>query len=639
MSDDYQFALAVGACIGHGAAEFEVLRVLGQGGFGVTYLARDRRLMREVAIKEYFPSQFAGRSQGHTVLPASRAVEQTFGWGKARFLDEARLLADNRHPSLLNVIDYFEANGTAYMVMPFIAGDTLTSRINKAPLSEAETKRLLFGLQPGLSELHAKGVLHRDIKPSNIVIRPDGTPVLIDFGSARQAMGQQGNGLTKIVSEPFSPREQYASEMPQTAATDVYALAATLHCALLAAGPPSAVDRGENGKLPLLDEAVRQGKVSAHFARVLARAMASRPADRYVSVADFAKAAAAEAPAESAVSPSAAAGPAAPGGVGIAAPSARARGPLRSKSLFLAAGGFALVLALMVAGLLWHETAPADHAANAAELVRPTECDLLATHPDAPRLPGIAGVAIGAIDAGRAIPACRAAVARFPAEPAFRIWLARALRAADPDDPEAMVLLKQAETSSPGLVNTLIGFNLEQGTSGAVRDTEQAAIRFRRGCEAGYFAACNELGRLSRDDRGALPVGAVAAGVMRDGCNGGSGLACVTLGVLRDRGLLSNEAGEQMPADLFSRACSLGEMWGCTDLGRYYRALEGGLLRNYARAAELFRKACQGNNAAGCVDLGGMQDAGQIGGRADRVGAAQSYRRACQLGLQEACRK
>ena len=183
--------------------------MLGQGGFGITYLARDTNLDQPVAIKEYLPTDVATRKADSTVRP--RADDQTdrFRWGLDRFIREARTLARFDHPNIVRVYSVFEFNNTAYMVMRFEEGENLASLLERRrTLPEAELLRVLLPVLDGLELIHNAGFIHRDIKPDNIHIRTDGSPVLLDFGSARASLGQ-GRTVTILVAPGYSPFEQY----------------------------------------------------------------------------------------------------------------------------------------------------------------------------------------------------------------------------------------------------------------------------------------------------------------------------------------------------------------------------------------------------------------------------------------------
>ena len=233
-------ALQPGQMIGR----YEIVSVLGQGGFGITYRARDVQLGREVAIKEYLPSALAIRQGGTTVLPRTTKMADDFGWGRDRFVTEGRTLASlHRATAIVHVFDYLEANGTAYIVMELLSGQTLEERITKnGKLSAEEVDRILWPLLDGLEQVHNAGFLHRDIKPANILLDATGNPTLIDFGASRAAMAGRSTALTAIFTPGYAAAEQMTSAK-QGPWTDIYGLSATLYHAITGRTPPGAFDR------------------------------------------------------------------------------------------------------------------------------------------------------------------------------------------------------------------------------------------------------------------------------------------------------------------------------------------------------------------------------------------------------------
>ena len=233
-------SLKAGQTIGR----YEIVSVLGQGGFGITYRARDVQLGREVAIKEYLPSALAVRQDGSTVLPRTTKMADDFGWGRDRFVTEGRTLASlHRVPAIVQVFDFLEANGTAYIVMELLSGATLEDRINTGGrLKPEEVDRILWPLLDGLEQVHAAGFLHRDIKPANILLDAAGNPTLIDFGASRAAMVGRTAAMTAIFTPGYAAAEQMTSAK-QGPWTDIYGLAATIYHAIAGKAPPNAFDR------------------------------------------------------------------------------------------------------------------------------------------------------------------------------------------------------------------------------------------------------------------------------------------------------------------------------------------------------------------------------------------------------------
>ena len=270
---------------GHRLQEYELVRVLGFGGFGMTYLGFDHNLDKAVAIKEYLPSDTATRTADHSVAPQASEFRGDFQWGLERFLDEARTLARFDHRHIIKVHRFFEAHGTAYIVMEYAEGETLSAFLTrKGTLSEAELKGILYPLLDGLEVVHGADFLHRDIKPGNIVLRDvDGSPVLLDFGAARQAIGAKSRSVTSIVTPGYAPIEQYSSRGHQGAWTDIYALGGVCYRALTGQVPDDATDRMRND--PLIPVSQRcAGQASRGFLSAIDAALSVDEGDRPQSV-------------------------------------------------------------------------------------------------------------------------------------------------------------------------------------------------------------------------------------------------------------------------------------------------------------------------------------------------------------------
>jgi serine/threonine protein kinase len=224
---------------------YRIDQVLGQGAFGITYLATDDNLHRSVAIKEYLPGHLARRETDNTIQPLTTQLSDEYTTGLYRFLSEARTLARFEHPNIVRVHNVFEHNRTAYMVMQHEEGEGLDRVLRQQRrLPEEALLAWLPGLLDGLETIHAQGYVHRDIKPANVLIRTNGEPVLLDFGSARHATPEEAKTLTNFVSPGYAPIEQYAGKSDQQGPwTDIYGLGATLYRAMAGRPPPDAVER------------------------------------------------------------------------------------------------------------------------------------------------------------------------------------------------------------------------------------------------------------------------------------------------------------------------------------------------------------------------------------------------------------
>jgi len=242
---------------GYKFSEFQFVRVLGDGGFGITYLGWDDSLDKAVAIKEYFPEDWARRIEGGVIEPLSDRYKDDFDWGKTRFLAEAKTLAKFNHPNLVKAYRYFEANGSGYIVMDYLEGEPLDSVLKRqGTLSTKDVRFFLERVADGLDSVHQMQFLHRDIKPGNIIISAeDNEPVLIDFGAARQTIRNKTQALTAIVTAGYGPHEQYSIEGDnQGPWTDIYALSALGYNALTGELPPEGNSRFENDGFVPLDE-------------------------------------------------------------------------------------------------------------------------------------------------------------------------------------------------------------------------------------------------------------------------------------------------------------------------------------------------------------------------------------------------
>ncbi len=263
--------------------EFEILRVLGVGGFGIVYLANDHSLEREVALKEYMPASLAARGAGPQITVRSSSFAETYAIGLRSFVNEARLLARFDHPSLVKVYRFWEDNATAYMVMPFLQGVTLRDtrrRMAHAP-DEAWIRSVISPILSALELLHREGVYHRDIAPDNILLPPDGPPVLLDFGAARRVISDRTQSLTAILKPSYAPIEQYAemTQLRQGPWTDLYALGAVIHYLLFGAPPAPATARAVQDDAEAIENRIVPG-VSPRFLEAVSWMLSIRPNQR-----------------------------------------------------------------------------------------------------------------------------------------------------------------------------------------------------------------------------------------------------------------------------------------------------------------------------------------------------------------------
>ena len=269
--------------------EFEFLEVLGHGGFGITYKGWNTTLEKTVAIKEFMPADIAIRESDRSVQPKTDNAETEFRWGLDRFLDEARMLARFDHPGIVRVQQFFEAHGTAYIVMEYLEGQTLGALYeDRKVLDEQQLRVFLEPILDALEQVHEADFLHRDIKPSNVMFRQGTVPVLIDFGAARVALAMRSQTMTAIVTPGFSPIEQYSasSESKQGPWTDIYAVGAVLYRGMTGIVPSDATTRIMDDRMTPVAEAIA-GRYSNALVDAVEWSLQMRGVDRPQSISDW----------------------------------------------------------------------------------------------------------------------------------------------------------------------------------------------------------------------------------------------------------------------------------------------------------------------------------------------------------------
>ena len=261
---------------------------LGQGGFGITYIGRDLTLNMRVAVKEYYPSSYVGRDYASpTMVVAPNAKAQArLEAGRMRFLDEARVLAKfHNSPGIVDVRDFFEENGTAYIVMDYLEGETLKEYLQHTTMSADQAFALMAPIMDALELVHADHVIHRDISPDNIMLCSDGTLCLMDFGAAHEMVFDDQRSVSMVLKGGYAPEEQYRAKGELGPWTDIYALCATIYRAITGVAPDESLQRliGDEMAWPS-DMGI---SISPAQENVLRKGMAPRHFDRYQSIAEL----------------------------------------------------------------------------------------------------------------------------------------------------------------------------------------------------------------------------------------------------------------------------------------------------------------------------------------------------------------
>lgn len=268
---------------------YVIQEVLGQGGFGITYLGIDKLYGNKVAIKEYYPQEIAMRKAQYEDVVTVTSIEEknNYDKGKKRFLDEAQVMARfNKNEGIVKILDFFEANNTAYIVMEYLEGITLKQYLGKYGVIQFRNLiEMMLPLLEALIEIHSQGLIHRDISPDNIMVQHNGKLKLMDFGAARDYTESGNKSLTVILKPGYAPPEQYQTHGVQGPWTDIYALCATIYKCLTGITPPDAIARVMDDKFKEPDQL--DGKLSPDIKKILWKGMNIFPEERYQDIVEF----------------------------------------------------------------------------------------------------------------------------------------------------------------------------------------------------------------------------------------------------------------------------------------------------------------------------------------------------------------
>ena len=275
--------LAVGTTLCNG--KYVIERVIGEGGFGITYFARHTLLNHAFVIKEFFVSGRCVRDTHHHTISLQDISPETFAKYRQRFVEEAKTLINLDHPGVVKVVDIFEENNTSYIVMPFVEGETLQHIVDtRGKLPYDVAVNYIAQLSEAVAYIHDRHILHRDIKPDNLMITPENKVVLIDFGSAREFVNDEVQRHTAILTQGYAPPEQYASTSRKGNYTDIYAIGAVFYFAVTGEKP---IDSASRSIEQLVEPIKLVPNLPVEANRPIMKAMQLKPEDRHQTIQEF----------------------------------------------------------------------------------------------------------------------------------------------------------------------------------------------------------------------------------------------------------------------------------------------------------------------------------------------------------------
>jgi TPR repeat protein len=633
---------------------YRIARVLGTGGFGITYEAEDINLATAVALKEYYPFDFGDRDSSMSVRPKSERHKVTFDWGRTSFVQEARMLARLDHPSIVRVARVFESNSTAYMVMRLEQGQSFEAWLASLgrPPTQEELDRIVAPLLDALELMHAESFLHRDIAPDNIIVRANGTPVLLDFGAARRAVGEKSRTLTGIVKAGYSPQEQYATDgRLQGPWTDFYALGGVLYRAVTGTPPEESTLRAIEDHMPAAVRAAK-GTYRPGFLAAVDACLAVRHTQRPQSVAELR-------PRMLGDEVKGRSDPArfvSTGERAVDVPSPAARVAQQGARQWLFAAAAALALAGGAYGGLeytrWsaeqnrkleaeakrkaaEQQAAEERARQETEAKRQSEAAAARKKAEEEALAKVQAEA-------KRLQEAQLATERRLAEERAR-QEGESKRQAD-----AAASRKKAEDDAFGKVQAearrlqeekLAADKKAADERAAQADAQRKAQEARLASEAQTAAAkAGQAGQAERDfqegernlyGRGVPRDYAKAREAYAKSAAAGNSGGMVGLGYTYENGL-GGPKDYAKAKELYEKASAAGNSFGTNNLGRLYRN-GWGIQRDYAKARELFDKAAAAGNSAGMLNLGWLDQNGW-GGPQNYVKAREWYEKAAAKG-------
>jgi len=604
--------------IGSMLREYKILSVLGQGGFGITYKVHDTNLDATMVIKEYMPNQFASRSNNSTVTCISYHKD-TFEWGKQRFLEEARVVKKFDHISIVKVLNLFEMNGTAYFVMDFYDGETLEDYLihhKNHKFTQDEILSVMMPILEGLKVVHNAGFLHRDIAPDNIFLRIDKSPILIDFGASRNALGVKSQTISSIVKNGYSPPEQYTSNSKQDASTDLYAISAVIYEMITDKKPPESTYRqieDHNGSQDPLEDIVNkyQDRFEESFLQTVVKGLSLKQKDRVQSIREFQEGLVGEIK-----KPTLTPLPTPP-------PTPNNRGII----IAILVSAIAIIGAIFLKDFIKEddntlvkpiELTKEQQLQKSCEIGNLKDCNTL-------------GIMYIKGDGVKKDPTKALELFKKSCDGSYALGCGNLGviyddgHGVNKDKSKAIEIFKKACDGGDIDRCGSLGVMYEKGDV-VTQDKTKALEFFIKACNGGNVDLCVALGlrylkgyKVKKDPTKALEL-------LTKACDGGNVDGCRLIGVMYDNGD-GVKQDKTKAIELYTKVCDAGDVDVCNNLGLMY-AKGDGVEKDFLKALKPFSKACDGGNAFGCRFLGVMYADGDVVNQ-DKTKAIEFFIKAC----------
>ena len=635
---------------GYRLESYIIEKVLGAGGFGVTYLAKDIHLNTQVVIKEFLPQEFSTRESGHqTIVPYTDSKENsTYEYLLKKFLKEAQILASIKHPNVVRVFSFFEANNTAYFVMDYIAGESLKSYLErKSEVDEETIFSIMIPILEGLKEVHFANYLHRDIAPDNIYLRQNGMPMLIDFGAAKNASRAESTSLAAIVKAGYSAPEQYTTNAEQNATTDIYAIGSVLYSMVSKKVAPESTIR----QMALLNdepdplEDVRQNRYyKKRYSKVLLetihKALSIRTKDRFQDVMELQQSLFSETTKQESLKTEL---------HHDVKNKKNVPEKLLGKKLLLTS-----IMAFAVLSIFAFFLGEEGVVNEPTFLVSTSVDDTKYSEPKTSSSKNMKE----ACDSGAS---CLELAKNFYKNNQNKEVAIYTKKACDlgsregcgllsllyfegveikQDYEKALALGEQSCNNGDAIGCFVHGVMHHLGKGGAKQDTEDATRFYKkaekiskRDCDNNDAEACSNLGIIYASDLISSKSKSDAVPFFQKACAGDDREACTQLGLAYSLSPLEDWGIEQdvkKSFELFKKACDLKDSEGCARLGFSYE-----IQQNNNQAIKYYKQACNMSSAMGCKNAGYFYERVHK----DLKSAKKYYKKACGLGYAEVCSK